>query len=471
MYRGKFERGNRAPGKKAAKMPGKKRFRRGSPVFYSLFFLFILLFCGASFFGLCALHGWLTRYELAQPSTKSEAVFRQLFADPDWGTLYDLAQDHSNEDRETFVTRMESVVGNAELTYMETSTGLSEDKKYIVRLGKEKIASFTLVNHNQGTAQTDIPDWELGTVTFLLKQQTRSYFVQKTDGHTVYVNGTPLDDSATVEIHVPRAESYLPVGVSGIRTCIQEITGLAAAPEVKILDGNGNAVEVTYDEASRTFIEQTKANAIGEQERETAFSALKTYALYMMKQANRADIAKYFLKDSDAYRAITDTELGFVQEAASFDFTNETVSDFCCYSDTLFSARVSVTLNQHRKDGTVKESAIEQSLFFEKQSSGGWLCYAMTAEDVAKESTLVRLTFQDGDTVLQSDFFDADALQLQCPVVTAPAGKQFSGWITETENEAGETVKTLVLQPDETGKASLPAGNRLEPMTLMPLFE
>lgn len=440
-------------------------------MFYSLFFLFILLFCGASFFGLCAIHGWLTRYELAQPSTKSEAVFRRLFAAPDWGTLYDLAQDHSNEDRETFVTRMESVVGNAELTYMETSTGLSEDKKYIVRLGKEKIASFTLVNHNQGTAQTDIPDWELGTVTFLLKQQTRSYFVQKTDGHAVYVNGVSLDDSTTIEIHVPRAESYLPVGVSGVRTCIREITGLTAAPDVKILDGNGNAVEVTYDEASRTFTERTKANAIGEQEREVALNTLKTYALYMMKQASRADIAKYFLKDSDAYRAITDTELGFVQEAAGFDFTNETVSDFCRYSDTLFSARVSVTLNQHRKDGTVKESAIEQSLFFEKQPSGSWLCYAMTAENVAKERTLVRLTFRNGDAILQSDFFDADALQIQCPVVTVPAGKQFSGWITETENEAGETVKTLVLQPDETGKASLPAGNKLEPMTLLPLFE
>ena len=29
----------------------------------------------------------------------------------------------------------------------------------------------------------------------------------------------------------------------------------------------------------------------------------------------------------------------------------------------------------------------------------------------------------------------------------------------------------LVLRPDETGKASLPAGNRLAPMTLLPLFE
>lgn len=29
----------------------------------------------------------------------------------------------------------------------------------------------------------------------------------------------------------------------------------------------------------------------------------------------------------------------------------------------------------------------------------------------------------------------------------------------------------LVLRPDENGNASLPASNRLEPMTLLPLFE
>ncbi|MBU5453275.1 hypothetical protein KQI10_08835, partial [Pseudoflavonifractor sp. MSJ-30] len=78
---------------------------------------------------------------------------------------------------------------------------------------------------------------------------------------------------------------------------------------------------------------------------------------------------------------------------------------------------------------------------------------------------------RNGDTVLQSDFFDASANEIQCPVVTVPAGKQFSGWITEIENEAGETVRALVLRPDENGNASLPTGNRLEPMTLLPLFE
>ena len=73
-----------------------------------------------------------------------------------------------------------------------------------------------------------------------------------------------------------------------------------------------------------------------------------------------------------------------IQDAASREFINESATDYCCYSDDLFSVRVSVTLNQYRSSGSVKESTIEQSLFFEKQANGKWMCYAMTAVDVSK---------------------------------------------------------------------------------------
>lgn len=192
---------------------------------------------------------------------------------------------------------------------------------------------------------------------------------------------------------------------------------------------------------------------------------------YESNQAIEADIAKYFLRGSDAYKAITNTERGFVQNAASRDFANESVTDYCRYSDNLFSLRVSVTLNQHRASGSVKESNIDQSLFFEKQSSGKWLCYAMTAVDVSKPVQRVRLTFQDGDTTLESNFYDADSTQIICPVVSAPKGKVFSGWMTEEIDESGNPVMNLVFQPNESGNVSLPVGKTLEPMTLYPLFE
>lgn len=144
---------------------------------------------------------------------------------------------------------------------------------------------------------------------------------------------------------------------------------------------------------------------------------------------------------------------------------------YCRYSDNLFSVRVSVTLNQYRSNGSVKESNIDQSLFFEKQSSGKWLCYAMTAVDVSKPVQQVRLTFKNGDTILESNFHDASSAQVKCSIVPAPEGKHFSGWMTEEKDESGASVMNLVLQPDENGNAMLPSGTTLQPMTLLPLFE
>lgn len=479
MYQGKFEKKIKqaaapAPVKKNPSASSKRSRgpRLSSVVFYAIFFLCVFLFYSATYLGLLELRNWLNRYELAQPSTKSEEVFTKLFADPDWGTLYDMAgiQDTAFENKDAFANYMENTVGDSKLTYMETSTGLSEDKKYIVRLDKEKIAAFTLVDHNHSDSKTEIPDWQLGTIELYFARE-ESYRIQKLDGHTVYVNNVPLDDSSTIRISTTYAEKYLPEGITGVRVCTQEISGLVAIPSVQIVDGSGNEMAVSYDAASRTFIEQTTDSTINDTERNLAISAVKTYALYMINQASEADIAKYFLRGSDAYKSITDTERGFVQDAASRDFANEAVTDYCRYSDNLFSVRVAVTLNQHRASGSVKESIIDQSLFFEKQPSGNWLCYAMTAVDVSKPVEQIRLTFQDGDTTLESDFYDADSTQIICPVVSVPEGKVFSGWMIEETDESGNPVMNLVFQPDETGKVTLSAGTTLEPMTLTPLFE
>lgn len=446
--------------------------RLSGVIFYTIFFFCIFLFYTATYFGLLELRDWLNRYEMAQPTTKSQEIFETLFSDPDWDSLYDIAniQNAAYGSRDDFISYMENRVGEMDLTYIETSTGLSNDKKYIVRLGNEKIATFTLVNHNQSASQTEIADWQLGSLEFFV-QYNESYFIKKLDGHTAYVNDSPLDDSFTIRISTTNAEGYLPEGVNGIRVCTQQITGLAGKPNVQIIDAAGNEMKVVYDESTHTFTEQSEVNSISDTERDLAIDAVKTYALYMINRAGEGDIAEYFLRGSEAYNTITDTERGFVQDAASREFVNESVSNYCRYSDNLFSVRVSVTLNQYRSSGTVKESIIEQSLFFEKQSNGKWMCYNMTAVDVSKPVETVLLTFMNGDSVLASDFYDSGINTLTCPVVSAPEGKIFSGWMVEETNEKGQIVMNLVFQPDENGVVNLPASGSLEPMTLYPYFE
>ena len=450
----------------------KKGPRMGGVIFYTFYFMFILLFFVASFFGLKWLQGWLVDYEAAQPTVKCEEVFAELFADPNWATLYDLAgaEDSLFEGKDAFVSYMDTKMGDSELTYLETSAGLSKDKKYVVQLGDEKIATFTLVGEQEFI--TDIPDWQLGKVELFLTRNN-SVKIQKMDGHTAFVNGVALDDSYTIQIASTSAEDYLPIGLTGVRMCTQEVTGLMGNPVVTVVDAEGNNKEVTYDETTNTYVEMTESNTISDEHRELALEAVKTYCKWMIEEVNsRATIAKYFDPSSDAYKNIVSVQYErWMQDHNGYKFTNENVTGYAMYGDYIFSVRVSMSLNVTRTDGTVKEYAFDQALFFNKKDNGTWLCYEMTNVDVSQPRGDVRLTFMDGDEVLTTGFYDTDASKLTAPVLSAPEGKVFAGWVRKGVDENGRNTLTIMFQPDAEGNVSIPEGTVLEPMVLYAYFQ
>ena len=461
--------GKRPPVTQTVPEKHRKGPRLGGVIFYTLYFMFILVFFVATFFGLQWLQGWLADYQAAQPTTKSQEVFDQLFSHPDWGALYDAAgiEDTPYEGKDQFVAYMENKVGDSQLTFKETSAGLSGDKKYFVLLGDEKIASFTL--SGQTAAITDIPDWELGGVE-LFFDRSETFYIQNVDGHTVEVNGVPLDDSHVIQIATTAAAERLPIGVTGTSTCTQEISDLMAVPTVTIFDKSGKSMEVSYDAETHTFTEQTEANTISDSEREAALNAAKTNCLFMIEKASKADIAKYFDTSSDVYSVIVNLGNLWVQDNNGYRFTKEEVSDYARYSDDLFSAHVVLNLNVTRKDGTTKDFGYDQTLFFRKQDTGKWLVYDATNADVNAPVGKVRLTFMNGDTVLSSDFVKTDATELDTPLVSAPEGKVFIGWYRIDKYDNGTTY-TMVFDPDENGHVTIPNGTTLEPMTLYALFE
>ena len=461
--------GKRPPATQTVPEKHRKGPRLGGVIFYTLYFMCILVFFVATFFGLQWLQGWLADYQAAQPTTKSQEVFDQLFSHPDWGALYDAAgiEDTPYEGKDQFVAYMENKVGDATLTFKETSAGLSGDKKYFVLLGDEKIASFTL--SGQTAAITDIPDWELGGVE-LFFDRSETFYIQNVDGHTVEVNGVPLDDSHVIQIATTAAAERLPIGVTGTSTCTQEISDLMAVPTVTIFDKSGKSMEVSYDAETHTFTEQTEANTISDSEREAALNAAKTNCLFMIEKASKADIAKYFDTSSDVYSVIVNLGNLWVQDNNGYRFTKEEVSDYARYSDDLFSAHVVLNLNVTRKDGTTKDFGYDQTLFFRKQDTGKWLVYDATNADVNAPVGKVRLTFMNGDTVLSSEFVKTDATELDTPLVSAPEGKVFIGWYRIDKYDNGTTY-TMAFDPDENGHVNIPNGTTLEPMTLYALFE
>lgn len=447
----------------------KKGPRMGGVIFYTFYFMFILLFFVASFFGLKWLQGWLVDYEAAQPTVKCEEVFTELFSDPDWAALYDMAgiEDGLFEGKDAYVSYMENLVGDSELTYVKTSAGLSGGHKYFVQLDDVRLGHYILKDATEGIAK--IPDWQLSEVELYVNRE-KSVQVQKLEGSTVYVNGVPIDDSHTIRISSTVADEYLPSGTTGLRICTQKIDGLLCDPEITVTNQNGENVEVTWNEEKGMYVQQFSAATMGPQEKERILKAAETYAKYMIEEATWNQLGQYFLSSSDIYKTIVRMEL-WMQGNNGYNFTNQTVSEYTRYTDDLFSARVSLSLNVTRTNGTVKEYKLDTTLFFEMQSNGKWMVYDMTNKDVQQEISKVRLTFMDGDTVLASEFVENNASHVDAPVLSAPEGQVFAGWFVKSIDENGNTVMDQVFAPSEDGKVAVPSGTVLEPMVLYARFE
>lgn len=447
----------------------------GGRIFYVFYFSLILVYCVGMLLGLSWIRGWLEDFEAAQPAARSRQVFEALFADPDWAALYEAsgAVDSPFEDREVFASCMEARLGDGELTCQETSAGLSGDRKYIVLLNGEKVASFILVDTNKAAAISELPDWQLEKIELYCDDEN-SFKIEMLEGHTAYVNGIALDDSYTVRTAVTLAESagYLPEGISGPHLCTQQVNGLMAVPEVTILDEKGQAQEVLFDEGSGRFREVISENAITQEQQTAALDTAKAYCLWMIQVINsESTIARYFDSNSEIYKTIISTKYQrWMQNNLGYEFADETVSDFTAYSKELFSVRVSLSMNVTRINGSVKEYGYDQTLFFALQD-GKWKAVEMTNVDISQPVTRVRLTFRDGEEILSDDFYDSVCEELTVPIPTPPEGKVFSGWVVEETGEQGKTVLRLIFQPEENGIVTLPSGRVLEPMTLYPLFE
>lgn len=460
------------PNKPAVKpKKAKKKATKGTVIFYSIYggisaLILIVFLCL-----LIPLRSWLVKYEASQPERKCAEVFEYLFADPDWKVLYGLAgvEDTAFEDENAYAAYMEAKVGDAALTYTETSAGLSGDCKYIVRFGDEKIATFTLTNNTDKAA--DIPAWELGTVEVFF-DRCESVTVEKLPGYTVYINGVALDDSYTVRTTATRAEEYLPEGVHGYRTEQQDIDGLLVQPEVTVLDEHGNAVTMAQDPETGIYAPVLPAAPeMTEEERNLALKAAKADAKYSMRAITAAELRKYFDANTQVYEDIISNPV-YVQNYKSYSFNEDTaaVSEYCRYSDKLFSANVKLTMNVIRSNGTTKVFELDKTYFFTLNAAGNYLVTQYTNAPIQETVESVRLTFiQDGEQV-DSRFVDTDAATLTLPEITVPEGKTLTGWAIQSDDGNGKITMTVIFTPGENGVAAV-SGSITDPMTLYAVFK
>lgn len=461
------------PAKEKKAKKKKKGIRIGTVIFYLLYLMLIGAAAYGIHYGLGLLNDWLTVYEASQPDTRSQEIFDEIFANPDWGRIYDMAglEGTQFEGKDAYIAYMEAKVGDSQLTYSKTSAGLSGGQKYIVKLGDEKVATFTM--QNPVTDELEIPEWNLDKIEAGFFTRNEDVTILTQPGRTVTLNGVPLDESYVVKTTSSVVDSYLPEGMHGPRTATLYAKGFLIAPEVMVINEAGSAIELEYDEATNTYSESMlvspETQEISEEEYNTLVDATVTYCKHMIG-AKGANLRNFFDSTSAIYKSITENELWF-KGYARYDFTEATVSEYRRYTDDLFSARIQITLNVYRTNGSLKAFPVNTTMFLEKNSKGQWLVNNMTNVNIHEILTQVRLTWMQDEQILANDMVDAATNFLTPPTVTVPEGKEFLGWFTESTDSDGNVTLSLVFAPTENGKIALADDYVLESMVLQARFD
>ena len=404
----------------------------GSIIFCSLYVIAVVAFFIVLSKVIAPLKDWLVRYEDAQPNYKRDEVYSELFEKGDWERVYELAemQDTTFEDVDDFVIYMNNMTKGGKLSCVETSAGLSGDKKFIVRINEKKFATFLLSGGSE--SQLEIVPWELKDVELFLMREA-SLIVEKLPGQTVYINGVPLDDSYTIHRTTTLAEEYLPEGERGYCLELQQVTGLWQLPQVQVKDEIGNEIELTYVEESGIYTQTIPQMTISEDQKYLAESAAHAYCRYMINASDHK-LWAHFDTESETYKEIIRFEQWTVQSYRGYEFTETTFENFYQYSDECFSVTVDLTLNVTRTNGTIKPYHLRSTLIFSQNGEGRFLANMMTNLDIQTQFTQARLVFEQED---KKDIIWVDPAnpKLELPTVTVPEGMTFKGWVTEEKSE------------------------------------
>lgn len=452
------------PNESQSPKPKKKKSRGNRTltiIFYTLYCILTVSFLAGLHFVNTRLEEKLAQYEESHITVQAESTFSQLFADPDWASLYEMAgiEDTTFEGVDAYVSRMEATVGSNSLSYEEVP---AEDGShaYLVKLGSGTIGSFRMTDQREKDAEW--PSWQLDHITLEIPRDI-TVQIRKLDDHTVTVNGIPLDESYTLRIDTLLSEEYTLPGTTGISMELQQVSGLLVTPEIGILDEEGKPCTLVMDPETGIYEEQLPEAAplTADQER-VALDTANAWGAYKLRSASEGNLGLYFDPKENAYQTIL-SESFWIDAPGGYSVESVDILASQVYGEDHFSAYVSFSAKMNGTDTLIAKDAT----FFFELHRGSWTCYEIQPGSVYTEIAKVKLEFRVDNMEVYYDFYETDRTALYAPLVTAPDGHSFAGWGIEAADGSWQTV----FIPDETGFVTLPQGTVLEPMVLHAIFE
>ncbi len=336
--------------------------------FYKIYFSFLAVFFVLLFAGAIALNVWLGEYNKGIPETVSEQFFTDNFLNLNVDNIILMSGITANEfeTEDDLKAHLADLFSKDILTYTSISTGVNDTaKKYIVKSGEYKIASFTLKADEKNDYYPDTLELHLPHTAL------SEYKILNTS--TLSINGVPVSQEYISSSENHSSADFLPDNVTAPQWVTYSIPGLTKNPEVTVTDRNGNnpqlidvdgvlCEDIVYDEPESEVVDRLVL-------------AAKQYAICMQNDASKASVAKYLKKGTDLYSSFMSAENMFVWNHSGYSFENEKVSEFFRYDENTVSCRISFTHCLH-KAGYEDYKDHTDITYFATNESGEYLIFA-----------------------------------------------------------------------------------------------
>ncbi len=337
-------------------------------LFYKIYFSLLIVFAVALTIGCICLAIFIKDYNEGINETVSQRFFENNFLNLNTENIIELSgikpnEFETEEDVKAFITN--SFKDN-ELSYTSVSSvGNDEIKKYIVKSGDYKVATFILKPDEKN-------DYYVDSLELHLSGSSNKQ-IQILDTSKLFINGIEVSDEYIKKTEPHENAVYLPENVTAPMWVTYEITGLTKEPEYKVVDRNGSEPELV--ETNGVLKENIVFDTDEENITARLLEAAKQYAKCMQSDASKPSVLKYFKNGTDLYESIRTAENYFVRDHASYSFVNESVSEFMRYDENTVSCRIIFTHLLHRA-GNVDYKDFTDITYFAEKIDGQYMIYA-----------------------------------------------------------------------------------------------
>lgn len=302
------------------------------------------------------LYGLLKDYEAGRPATTMDNIISQFTVDNVEKLLDDSGVTYSEfENNQVVAEYLKSKLTEGTATYKKKSGEYSEDNPvYVVYAGDTAIAKVTL--SADGKNGHNFTKWKMGAISFdgyADKKNSKAFTLNVPKGAQVTLNNVTVAASyitADDQQFDPckHVSDYVTPPVNTVYT----IPGLLVQPQISVKLG-GVELEITSDTKNNTYTAKYPSDdALLAQQQDYIKTIAESYGKYIINRGSLSTLSGYMLGYAKEYVSDIPAVWAFLYgKTYTYEFQNESITNFCKYSDDCFSCDVYYDLYVDYKTG------------------------------------------------------------------------------------------------------------------------